>query len=62
MPHDSGLLTTGEAARKLAVTEETIRRWIGEERLAAIRLPSGQYRVRAAAIDAILNGDLAGTR
>lgn len=33
---------------------DTIRRWIEESRLAAIRLPSGQFRVPTQAVKALL--------
>ena len=57
MPQASPLLTTGEAARKLYVTDETIRRWIAAGKLAAITLPSGQFRIRADDVEALLRGE-----
>ena len=55
-PHP--LLTTGEVARMLFVTDETIRRWILDGRLPAINLPSGQKRIRRDDVEAILRGEL----
>lgn len=57
MPQLSPLLTTAEAARKLTVSDETIRRWIADGKLPAITLPSGQYRIRKADVEAILRGE-----
>lgn len=51
------LLTTGEAARELSVTDETIRRWIADGLIAAITLPSGQFRIRRENVEAILATD-----
>lgn len=51
------LLTTGEAATMLSVTDETIRRWIAAGRIPAITLPSGQFRIAREHVDAILAGD-----
>lgn len=48
------LLTTGAVARELNVTDETIRRWIRDGRIAAIKLPSGQVRIRRSTLDEIL--------
>lgn len=42
------------AARRLDVDGETIRRWIKTGKLAAIQLPSGQYRVASAQVEKIL--------
>jgi excisionase family DNA binding protein len=57
MPQPRLLLTTGEAARKLRTSDETIRRWIAEGKLPAITLPSGQFRIRDEDVEAILRGD-----
>ena len=48
------LLTTGEVAEQLRVSEETVRRYIEGGQLPAIRLPGGHYRVRQAAVTGIL--------
>ncbi len=60
MSQVADLLTTGEAARELSVTDETIRRWIMAGRMPAITLPSGQFRIRREHVEAILAGDSAG--
>lgn len=46
---DDDLITTHEAARRLGVHVETIRRWVRDGRLPAVTVASGRiYRVRAA--------------
>ena len=55
MGQELDLLTTGEAALALHVTDETIRRWITAGRIPAITLPSGQFRIRRDYIDGILS-------
>lgn len=47
-------LTTKQAAEQLAVSQPTIRRWIDQGRLRAVRLPSGQYRIEQAEVDRLL--------
>lgn len=39
------LLTTAQAAAMLAVSKDTIRRYVRLGQLEAVRLPSGHYRV-----------------
>lgn len=39
------LLTTAQAAEMLAVSKDTIRRYVRLGQLEAVRLPSGHYRV-----------------
>lgn len=39
---DEGYLRIGEAARRVGVSVETLRRWDREGKLEARRLPSGQ--------------------
>lgn len=51
---DSDLLTTGQAAAVLGVSDETVRRWADGRRLRHVRLPSGQLRFRRSDIDAAL--------
>lgn len=48
------LLTTPEAAARLDVSDETLRRWAAEQRIRHLRLPSGQLRFRRDDIEAIL--------
>ncbi len=50
------LLTTGEAATRLHVTDETVRRWIAAGKIPAITLPSGQFRIPCGVVDDILAG------
>jgi excisionase family DNA binding protein len=38
-------LTTGAIAKLLGVTTDTVGRWITDNGLPALRLPSGRYRV-----------------
>jgi excisionase family DNA binding protein len=48
------LLTTGQVADLLNVHAQTVRRWIENGNLRAIRLPSGVWRVRRSDLDALL--------
>lgn len=50
------LLTAEEAGDLLHVTDETVRRWAKDKRIAHIVLPSGQRRYRRSDIEAILRG------
>jgi excisionase family DNA binding protein len=40
-----------DVARKLSVSVWTVRRWIHDGKLHALRLPSGQYRIGADALE-----------
>jgi excisionase family DNA binding protein len=51
---DSELLTTSRVAKLLGVSQSTVERWIGLDRLKAIKLPSGHYRVRRSEVERIL--------
>jgi excisionase family DNA binding protein len=51
---DEQLLTTKQVAFILNLQPVTIRRWIESGHLAAIRLPSGEYRVRQSEVDRVL--------
>jgi excisionase family DNA binding protein len=51
------LLSPSEVAAELEVSPTSIRRWIRDGRLRAIRLPSGQRKVRRVDVEAILRGD-----
>lgn len=51
---DSELLTTRKVAKLLSVSQSTVERWIVLDRLKAIKLPSGHYRVRRSEVDRIL--------
>jgi excisionase family DNA binding protein len=50
------LLTAQEVAARLSVHVESVRRWTRQGDLAAVRLPSGRYRYRAADVQALLDG------
>ena len=48
------LLTVGEVAAELKVTEATVRRWINQEKLAARRLAGGEFRVLRGDLNAMM--------
>ena len=52
------LLTVGEVARQLRVDVTTVRRWISNGSLHAIRLPAAGkrhvYRIKRSTLDALL--------
>ena len=50
------LLTVAQAAKLLAVSEKTVRRWIDDERIPYLRLPGGGYRIPQGALLASLGG------
>jgi excisionase family DNA binding protein len=41
-------VTVKSIANYCLVSESTVRRWIKDDKLSALRLPSGQYRITAA--------------
>lgn len=45
------LIDTKEAARRLGVQPDTVRNWVRERKIPAVRLPSGQMRFRMADIE-----------
>lgn len=47
-------LTTSQAARRASVTPETIRLWIHDRRLTAVRTKTGQWRIDPAELDKVL--------
>jgi excisionase family DNA binding protein len=51
------LLTTAEAARMLRVSQKTIGRWVRLGQLPAVRLPSGQFRIKRAEVERLLASD-----
>lgn len=53
MSNTAPLLTPPEAAARLAIHPETLRRWAREGRVAVVRLPSGQMRFRPEDIAAL---------
>lgn len=51
---DDAFLTTPVAARRLGVSDETLRRWAEDRKIRHVRLPSGQLRFDPADIEAAL--------
>jgi len=49
------MITTGEAARMLGVSSETVRRWIRRGYIHASQTPSGQARINKQAITELQN-------
>lgn len=47
-------ITTGEAARMMGVTRESIRRYANAGLLRTIRTPGGQRRIDRASVDQII--------
>ncbi len=56
-PARTHLLTIGEAAALLNVNERTIQRWIEDETVPYLELPSGSYRIPQGALLASLRGN-----
>jgi excisionase family DNA binding protein len=42
--------TTAQVAEIFGVTGETVRDWIAAKKLQAVRLPTGQYRIKRTAL------------
>ncbi len=40
------LLTTGEAARLIGVSHDTVLRWCQRDKIRAVKLPSGHWRIQ----------------
>lgn len=53
-PPRDRLLEVEHAARRLSVCQETIRSYIRDGLLPALRLPRGTYRIRESALDAFI--------
>ena len=51
---DEPLLRTADAATILGVSDETLRRWVGDGKIRHVKLPSGQVRFRRADLAAVL--------
>lgn len=45
------MLTTGDVARRLGVTINTVKRWAREGRIEAVLLPSGHHRIPRAELE-----------
>lgn len=43
----------GQVAHRFDVSDKAVRRWIRAGRLASVRLPGGQLRIPAAAVEAL---------
>jgi len=48
------LLTTAQVARLLNVSQKTVARWARLGKIKAVRLPSGQLRIRRSDVDRLL--------
>lgn len=51
------LLTVAQAASLLNVSDRTLRRWIEDEKIPYLELPSGSYRIPQGALLASLRGN-----
>ncbi len=49
------LLSTGQAAKLLNVTPDTVLKWIAKGQLPAIQTPGGHNRINCSDVDAIAN-------
>lgn len=49
------LLTVDEVASYLGVRPETVRNWIRDKSITAVRLPKGVYRIRKSELDRLLS-------
>lgn len=49
-------MTTGEVARALGVTINTVKNWVRGGRIHAVRLPSGHLRIPRAELERLLEG------
>lgn len=52
----SALLSPGEAARRLGVHIDTLRRWAADGKIESVRTPGGQRRFPESEVDRILAG------
>jgi excisionase family DNA binding protein len=48
------LLRPAEVARLLNVSQGTVRRWIAEGHLIAIKTPGGQHRIDSASVERLM--------
>jgi excisionase family DNA binding protein len=51
------MMTTGDVARALGVTVNTVKAWIRGGAVQAIRLPSGHFRIPRRELERLLQGD-----
>jgi excisionase family DNA binding protein len=54
LAEDEELLTPREVARRLRVSEETVRRWAIQGKIRGIQLVSGRWRIPASELTAML--------
>lgn len=50
-------VTTGDVARALGVSPNTVKSWIRKGELEAVRLPSGHHRIPRGEVDRIVRGE-----
>lgn len=55
------ILTTGEVAARYGVGSSTVRRWVKSGRLPAFETPTGQVRVYAQDVEALIASTRRGT-
>lgn len=59
MTQDAPFLTVPQVVQRLAdaglqFSASTIQRWCRDEKIERVRFPGGQYRIRAAVVDAFI--------
>lgn len=47
-------ITVGEAAKRIGVSRDTIKRWEADGRISALRTPTGHRRYLATDVDGLL--------
>jgi excisionase family DNA binding protein len=52
----AGMLSTGDVGRALGVSINTVKSWVRTGKIAAVRLPSGHYRIPRGELDRLLLG------
>lgn len=50
-------LTVGEAAKRIGISCDTLKRWESAGRIASFRTPTGHRRFQASEVDALLTGE-----
>lgn len=48
------LLSIGEAASRIGISRDTLRRWENDGRISSLRTPTNHRRYRSADVDALL--------
>jgi excisionase family DNA binding protein len=54
MPEGPKLLTISEAAKRLGISQKTLRKWADSGEIAVVRLPSGYRRFEPAEVERTL--------